>query len=196
MKNDMINQYFLPLNIEKKDIFKPNWIRPNVVPVKWEKIDYVKSIFSEYFFDKLNSIKEIEGTMIFKKIYHQNPIDAHIDINIHNNKVILIPYGLNIVFDDNTDMKSKMCWYSPKNEINEQQIKYTIAKTPYINYSIKDLILQEEQYFGEGVALVRTDVPHAIFSGKKNRTCLSIRFKNYNEGWENGYNLFNNAFNQ
>jgi len=192
----MINQYFLPLNIEKKDIFKPNWIRPYNGKVKWKNINYVKSIFSDYFFDKLNSIKEIEGTIIFNKMYHENPIDAHTDIYVYNNKVIFIPYGLNIVFDDNKDMKSKMCWYSTKNETNEQQISWSIGNTPYINYSIKDLILQEEQYFGNGIALVRTDVPHAIFSGKKFRTCISIRFKNYDGGWENGYNLFNNAFNQ
>lgn len=191
-----MNPYFLPLNIDKREIFNTSWKRPIGHKVQWKEVDYVKDMLTPYFFNKLQSVAQITGTMIFNKINHQNPDNAHIDIAMVNNKIQYIPYGLNIVFDDSTDITSTMRWYSHKKPIDKVEVLYSLAGTAYISYPVEELVLEEEHNIDNLVTLVRTNVPHAISSGNRFRTCISIRFKYPDNEWYNGYKLFDKLFNQ
>lgn len=188
-----MNQYYLPLDLDKKEILSSTFKR-QYVGVKWENIEYVKNILTHNFFTKLSSLAEITGAMIFNKIHHQTPDNAHIDIDTASNKLFFIPYGLNIVFDSSTDMKSSMRWYSHKGP-HENIVQTSKDGTKFLSFPISSLNLEEEYCIDEKPVLVRTDVPHTIYSGNGFRTCISIRFMYYKNDWESGYHLFDQAFN-
>jgi len=185
--------YFLPLNLKKFEVINPNWVRPTDI-VKWKGNDYVNEIFIPSFLEKLSTISEISGVIIFNKINHQNPINAHIDVALINDQPVYINYGLNIVFDDSTDIASTMRWYSHRFPWLEKKIILSAGNTPYMDFSIAELSLETEYNINDFVTLVRTDIPHAVSSGNGRRTCISIRFKN-NYDWETATNLFNKTFN-
>lgn len=193
-----MNQYFLELNIDKQSILQRDYIKPTKIInyIKWESIDYLKSIFTIDFLNTLSKVSEIAGALVFYKRNQQTPHEAHTDIAVINEKVIHIPYGMNIVFDDSNDIQSKMCWYSFKDNLQKDEIKYSPAGVAYLTHPIKNLVLEQEHTISDKVTLVRTDVPHAIISGNGLRTCISIRFKSFASSWKEGYELFNEAFNQ
>ena len=186
--------YFLPLNLKKFDVLNTNWVRPTDV-VKWQGSEHLNEVFTTSFLEKLSTISKISGFMIFNKINHQSPPNAHADVVLINNQHVYINYGLNIVFDDSTDFPSTMRWYSRRFPKLEKKILMSVGNTPYMNFSMAELSLEAEHCIDEFVTLVRTDVPHAISSGNGNRTCISIRFhKNYE--WDVAVDLFNKTFNQ
>jgi hypothetical protein len=186
--------YFLPLNLKKFDVIKPDWVRPTDV-VKLRSSEYASEIFTTSFLEKLSTISKISGVMIFNKINHPSPTVAHADIALINNQPIYINYGLNIVFDDSTDFPSTMRWYSRRFPKLEKKILISAGNTPYMNFTMGELSLEAEHCIDEFVTLVRTDVPHAISSGNGLRTCISIRFHN-NHDWDVAVDLFNKTFNQ
>lgn len=186
--------YFLPLNLRKIDIINPNWTRPADV-VKLRGSEYLTEVFTTDFLNKLSTVAEIAGVMIFNKSKQPNPVNAHIDVALINEKPTYINYGLNIAFDDSTDIPSTMRWYTRKFPSVEKRIQMTAGNTPHINFTIAELSLAAEHTIDEFVTLVRTDVPHTVSCGNGRRTCVSIRFKE-NHDWETATNLFNNAFNQ
>jgi hypothetical protein len=190
--------YFLPLNLKKFDVINPNWVRPKDITtlddneyseVNWKGSEYINEVFTASFLEKLSTISEISGFLIFNKINCQSPSAAHIDVAFINNQPTYINYGLNIVFDDNIDFPSKMQWYSCKVPLSET------GPTSLMNFSMEELILEDEHCIDEYVTLVRTNVPHSISCGNSCRTCISIRFHN-NYDWGTATNLFNKTFNQ
>jgi len=186
--------YFLPLNLKKIDVVRPDWVRPMDM-VKWKGADYAKEVFTDSFLEKLSSIAKVSGLMIFNKMRQHNPVTAHIDVALINNKPIYINYGLNVVFDDSTDMSSKMQWYTRKNPEIQKHVLISPGNTPYINFSTSELTLESEYSIDEYITLVRTDIPHSICSGNGIRTCVSLRFHE-NHDWEKAVELFNKTFNQ
>ena len=185
---------FLQLNIKKFDVINSNWVRPTD-KVKWRSSEYLTDMFTTDFLNKLSTISEITGVMIFNKINHSNPFNAHIDIELINEKPVYINYGLNFVFDDSTDINSTMRWYTYKRPWIEKKVLFSAGKTAFMNFTMEELILDTEHSIDEYVTLVRTDIPHTIFSGNGLRTCISIRFKK-NYDWDTATNLFNKTFNQ
>ena len=185
---------FLPLNVKKIDVIKPTWVRPTDV-IKWRGSDYLNEIFTSPFLDKLSTILEISGVMIFNTINQPNPFHAHIDVALINSKPVYNKYGLNIVFDNSTDIPSAMRWYTRRFPNIEKKILFSAGNTPYMNFNMEELLLKTEYSIDEFVTLVRTDIPHAISSGNGRRTCISIRFKEKYD-WGTATNLFNKTFNQ
>jgi len=185
---------FLPLNLKKFDVINPSWVRPTDV-VKWRGSDYLTEIFTPAFVDKLSTISEILGVMIFNKINHLNHNFAHVDVALINEELVYIHYGLNIVFDDSTDVPSTMRWYTRRLPWLERKILLSAGNTPYMNFTMAELSLEAEHSINDFVTLVRTDIPHSISSGNGRRTCISVRFKN-NYDWDTATNLFNKTFNQ
>lgn len=194
MKNST-SSYFLPLNLNKNDVISESWVRPTDVRVGWLDIDYVKNMLTTEFFEKLGGVNNVSGAMIFNKINHQNPNIAHVDIAMNNEKIVYVNYGVNIVFDDSTDILGTMRWYSINNPNKLPRVLFTTAKTPYINFYNIELTLEREYVISDTVTLVRTDVPHSVSSGNGNRTCISIRFK-HNFDWDTAVDHFNKTFNQ
>jgi hypothetical protein len=194
MKNKS-SSYFLPININKNDVINPSWVRPNDVKVEWRGVDYVKDMLTTEFFEKLGGLTSISGAMIFNKINHKNPSIAHADVFVIEDELFYKNYGLNIVFDESTDMPGTMRWFSINNPKEKPNLLFTIAKTPYLNFDNSEITLEQEHVILDTVTLVRTDVPHSISSGNGIRTCISIRFK-HNFDWDIAYDHFNKMFNQ
>jgi hypothetical protein len=200
-----MNKYYLPLNIIRDSVFKSEWSRPskglNTEIPSYRNLlvkdgSYAKEIFTTEFYEKLRSISEISLIFIF---IHKNNYDsqmAHIDIlRGPDNKITYIHSGLNIVFDDSTDVSGTMRWYSLKDNTNITKIEYAAAVAPYLSYQIDELNLEEEYCISDFVTLVRTDVPHTTISGNDYRTCISVRFKD-NFDWDTVVKKFDNTFNQ
>jgi hypothetical protein len=186
--------FFLPLNLKKIDVVSPNWVSPKNMVI-WKDEDYVKEIFVPSFLEKLSSISKVIGAVIFNKTKHQIDSNAHVDVELINNQLVYINYGLNIVFDNSTDIPSKMKWYSRRFPNMEKKVLMSAGNTPYMNFDIGELYLEAEHCINEYVTLVRTDVPHSISLGNGHRTCISVRFdENYD--WDTATNLFNKTFNQ
>lgn len=191
----MDGSYFLSLNVQKKDVIRTDWVRPTDVKIAWKDLKYVQEIFTSEFLTKLQTVAEVSGMMLFNRIDQHDPQIAHTDVALVNDEIINVNCGLNIVFDDSTDIKSNMRWYSIKYPNREKQASFTSANTPYLNYHINELKLEAEQCIDDFVTLVRTDVPHTISSGNGCRTCISIRFKD-SINWTDAVNRFNATFNQ
>lgn len=190
----MSNKYFLVLNVNKTDVINPSWVMP-YTKILWKDAEYLKTVLTPDFFNKLNSVAPVSGAMIFNKINNQNPWEAHTDVYIQDGEARLYTQALNIVFDQSTDIKGTMKWYSNKNPSDTLDVKFTPLNTPITVQPISELIFEEETCIDEKVTLVRTDVPHIIVSGNNFRTCVSIRFKK-NYEWETIVQILDQAFNQ
>jgi hypothetical protein len=199
-----MNQYYLPLNVRKDTILKPNFVKPldgndNGIyknhRVQIIEGDCLDNWFTKEFSNKLKSVSDIWGVVIFnhKEIY--TALDAHVDVLLDkDNNPYALNYGVNVVFDDSTDIQGVMRWYSMKNPQSENDIQINPGKTPYFNFKIDELILEEEYYISDLVTLVRSSVPHNATSGNEFRTCIHILFKD-NFDWEIAVEKFNKTFN-
>ena len=199
-----MSNYYLPLNVKKNDVMSPEFVRPmegkdNGIYLKHKvKIvgsDIVESWFVPEFVEKLKSISEIWGAVIFnhKEVY--KTLDAHTDVLFDDDqKPYLIHYGVNVVFDDSTDMRGAMRWYSMKDQTTDDDVRINPANTPYVNFKIEELNLEDEYLISDYVTLVKTDIPHNATSGNEFRTCLHIIFKE-NFDWETAVEKFSKTFN-
>jgi hypothetical protein len=193
----MRNNYYLPININRNDAIKSTWNRP-IEFIDSKDTNYAKEILTEEFYTKLTTIDDITNVMVFNSHQNYYPTEAHIDITQYSGIEInpsSTNVGLNIVFDDSTDIKGTMRWYSLKDSTKNKKVEFTSAKTPYLSYATDQLNLEAEYCIGELVTLVRTNVPHAVSSGNKPRTCISLRFRN-NMDWVEAFVKFNKMFNQ
>jgi hypothetical protein len=189
----MSNHYYLPINVNRNDVVKPSWVRPTEYITTRDK-DYAKDMLTEEFYEKLTSIDEISLVMIFNQLKNYYPMMAHVDLGMPDGEPVETHVGLNIVFDDSTDSKGTMRWYSPKDSSKEKKVAFTPTKTAYLNYMTNQLNLEAEYCIADLVTLVRTNVPHAVSAGNKPRTCISLRFAS-NMDWETAVEKFNKTFN-
>jgi hypothetical protein len=68
-----------------------------------------------------------------------------------------------------------MVWYRPPNELRDEDVIWTRAKTPYIAMRYDQVTEIERCHVGSEVTLVKTDLPHAILMGDEHRWCISAR---------------------
>lgn len=189
-----MSKYYLPLNVKRDDVVKSTWVRPTE-DITTRDGKYAKEMLTEEFYEKLVGIDEISLVMIFTRLQEYYPIVAHVDMGeMVNGEAHKTHAGLNIVFDDSTDTKGVMRWYSLKDPNKEKKISLTPAKTAYIQYMTNQLNLEAEYCISDLVTLVRTDMPHAVSAGNQPRTCISLRFRS-NIEWDAAVEIFNKTFN-
>ena len=136
-------------------------------------------IFSQTWLDLAKSIGlDIGGVMLFWRPAKFQNVDAHVDV-LSNNPSKSAIAGLNIVVKGRG---SEMAWY--KKPAGEHEIKWTMAKTPYLTWPVKDLEEIERKELGMDLTMVRVDVPHAIFCSDEDRWCISARFMQNFPDWE------------
>jgi hypothetical protein len=194
-----MNKYYLPLRIRRDDILKSGFVRPSnldSVYITLENSDYVNKIFKSEFVEKITSLSDIWGVIIFNLNSNQDHTETytHTDVTYNNNgDVIYVNSALNIVFDDSTDIPGTMRWYSNKYPVDLNNVALSHANSPYLHFNINDLTLEDEYCISEFVTLVRTNVPHSISSGNQYRTCISIRFTD-DFDWNIAVEKFNKLF--
>jgi len=193
----MTHNYYLSCNVHRNSVIKSTWVRP-IEHIVYKDRNYVKEVLTEEFCEKLTTIDDIGGIIIFNRWRDYIPSIAHVDFENNSDRtldLVRTNAGLNIVFDDSTDIKGTMRWYSLKNSACEKSVEFTEANTPYLSYSIDQLNLEAEYCITDFVTLVRTNVPHSVSAGNQPRTCISIRFCS-NMDWEAAVDKFNKAFNK
>lgn len=190
------SNYYLPLNIDRGDILNSSVTISTDTAIQAYGKPWVESILTPNFYRRLTGVLDVTGAMVFNKVDNHKPEIAHTDIELVDGQILYKPYALNIVFDTSTDMQSKMCWYSTNTPLEKIGVKYSLAGTPYQSFLIGELNLEDEYCIDNMVTLVRTNVPHTIYSGNGCRTCISIRFVYPDREWNTGYSLFNSEFNQ
>ena len=181
------------LNCEIKESFRPDWKFPenrttnhNIFDKGIKGIFHFKanSIFNQAWLSYLENIElgKAVNCVAFYKPPHYNIDNAHIDRNTTNLTTVAI-YGVNLIFDDD---RSDMVWY---NLPAEKPIKPFTDNlfTPYEMWTASSLEEVSRTVLPNNkMTLVRTDIPHAIFTGNSGRWCISIRFKDRPEldSWE------------
>lgn len=192
----MTNRYFLPLNVDKQKVIRSDWVIPFDTVIDWKKADYVKSMLTDEFFDKLDGVSKVVGAMIFTRGTEPSYV-AHLDLGrSETGQVYATECALNFIFYKNESDEGLMRWYSLKQgEIDLADVRYNPAKTAYLRWELNECNLETEHSISEYPTLVRTDVPHDVIAKSGTRTCVSIRFQHQGIGWEAQVEKFNKAFN-
>jgi hypothetical protein len=136
-------------------------------------------IFNQKWLDTLKTAGiDIGGVMLFWRPAGFQNVEAHVDV-LNNNPEKSAVAAVNIIVKGRD---SAMAWY--KTPPGKQEIKWTMAKTPYLTWPIKDLEEVERKELGMNLTMVRVDVPHAIFCGNEERWCISARFMRTFSDWD------------
>lgn len=179
----MIPKYNFKLKFSVNDVINNNWLRPHpgmfFVKNYDEHTDW-EQILNTDFLETVNSIHPIVRVMVFNKPRSWTNQDAHIDPGIL--------YALNIVQSVNNS-DAKMQWFNLINSANKA-VSYSDSNTPYVNYTADELDLVHEDCIDNTVSIVRTDIPHRISIGNYFRTCISFRFKQDFNFWEDMYYFY------
>lgn len=173
------------LNCEVKENFRDGWKFPETRGEKGIFHYKAGEIFSQNWLDYLESLGlgKAVNCVIFYKPPHYNVDNAHIDRSTINLVTVAI-YGVNLVYDDD---QSDMVWYNLPSQGTPTRAYTDTLYTPYDMWEASSLdeicraVLPNNK-----LILVRTDIPHAIFTGNSERWCISIRFKDRPEldSWE------------
>ena len=134
------------------------------------------SIFNTEWLNYMDSINlPVSRTMLFYRIPIANDLPslgAHIDIN-RDSLTECVPWAINWVIEGDN---SKMTWYKlPNDDKAGYQIKRTMSNTPFVEWSVNDLIKIDQHEIKNCLTLVKTDVPHSITMGTGPRWCISVR---------------------
>lgn len=137
------------------------------------------TIFSQKWLDIAKSVGiEIGAAMMFWRPAGFKNVEAHVDVlNKDPNKSAVAAVNIIVKGRD-----SAMAWY--KKPAGNHEVKWTMAKTPYLTWPIDELEEVERKELGMNLSLVRVDVPHAIFCGNEERWCISARFMTNFPDWE------------
>jgi hypothetical protein len=151
----------------------------------WQYSDPSK-IFSQTWLDSVKSIGlDLGSVMLFWRPSRFRNIDAHVDVSTKD-PAKFATAALNIVINGRG---STMLWY--KKPEGEHEIKWTMAKTPYLTWPVKDLEEIERKEIGMALTMVRVDVPHAIYCSDEDRWCISARFRQQFPDWETAVKAMN-----
>jgi hypothetical protein len=180
--------YCRQTNIDMSQAVRSNYQLP-IVGLKNE-VWYVKAtdMFNQCWLDSMaESGVPGEWVLIFYRPAGFQHQAAHIDVYGTDTDSIAVS-ALNWIIGGRG---SEMSWYQPPSE--PFAISYTDRNIPYIQFPICNLEEKHRTNIGNGVTLVRVNVPHAIFVGDEPRWCISlrnhIRSSNWSEAVERLQNL-------
>ena len=135
---------------------------------------------------------EIAGICIFwKKANFQEQV-AHVDLGFKDEEdsstAYPIPCALNWVYGEDT---GKMVWYKLPRTI--PQFKISSYRNSHFSWPIDSLTKVDEEVVGNSLTICRTNIPHSIDMGEKDRWLISARIREDNdfESWEQSLNVFN-----
>jgi len=171
------SNYCYRTNIDMSQAFKLGYQLPNVGMYK--EIWNIKppDMFNQTWLD--NMIRygiPVEWVLLFYRPAHIQTDSAHIDSYGTNGEIPVS--ALNWIIGGRG---SEMRWYN--NPTTPLHINYTKRGMPYIQFPIDSL---EEAYrtnIGNGLSLVRVDIPHAVFIGDEPRWCISLRNNLQLDSW-------------
>ena len=179
-------QYAYELDILNQDIINPQWKRITDNLDYWikyfsgkEAIDLTSNFLQPDFKKILDDFYTVARVVIFNKPKMFSPEFPHIDGEFLSKNIFALNLNPNIL-----DNNGYMAWYKIKNNANEP-IKWTHkdASRGAYTYQWEEV---EEDYrlaINNKITLVRTDLPHAVFSEKNPRYCVSIRFHHKDHSW-------------
>ena len=163
------SNYWYRTNIDMSQAFKLGYQLPNVG--MHQELWNIKpsDMFNQTWLD--NMIRygiPVEWVLLFYRPAHIQNDSAHIDSYGTNGDITVS--ALNWIIGGRG---SEMRWYNrPTTPLH---ISYTERGIPYMHLPIDTL---EEVYrtnIGNGLSLVRVDIPHAVFVGDEPRWCISLR---------------------
>jgi len=170
------------LSVIKKDWKPPGNISEYYIKtVNSKKIDnFVDECLDPNFVDIVNQFYIFKYAALFNKPVDYCPECAHVDAEFTSFRF----YALNInpfQVEDN----GKMVWYDINTDVDPKLWTHKKSEVPAVSYPFDKLKINTEFPVNKKICLVRTDIPHAIFLGKKPRYCISFRFdKKDNESWD------------
>ena len=174
MANDL--RYFYPTKIDMSSAVRPEY--------QWPAFGYSNDtwyvdptvMFKQDWLDMMATVGlPVRQILMFYRPAWFQHYHAHIDLHGHDDIEIA---ALNWVLGGRG---SEMRWYDiPEEPFNRS---YTGRGIPYIQFPIDNLKEACRSNIGNGLSLVRVDVPHAIFVGDEPRWCISLRGNSKYPSW-------------
>lgn len=182
-------QYWYKTNLDFS--LNPNYVFPDheISTPNWWIVSPDKIISEETIVKFLKLQLHIDTVALFYCPSNCSPTHAHADFSKKTND--LLSCAFNYVIDGSD---SKMVWYKPlinPHKVDIQKSNDIRGKWPkfYLNWKITpEEIIEEDSVniTGNNLTMIRVDVPHAVFTEKQSRWCISVRFQNTNLlSWEN-----------
>lgn len=172
-------------NISTNQIIKTDWL-PQTTDSEpsWYYCEYTE-ILQESAIQMFNDfgLSPIRAAVFYCPV-NCSPDYAHVDVN--HNKIRTVS-AFNLVWRSSPG--SRMIWYHENENFNETEPTPdgSLRKWPkyLINWKISELnTLDVFELPSDYLTLVRTDVPHAVFTESCPRICISIRFSWHLDAWE------------
>lgn len=175
------------LNIDTSRAFRDDYVLPTV-STKHEVWEFpVKDVFDSKWIEYMDSIGlHMSFVLVFYRPAGFKHSIAHVDLNEKTSKATV--YAVNLIVHGKD---SQMVWYDlPQSKL---EIQYTARGVPYIAAPMDELREIQRSYLGNELALVRVNMPHAIFCGDEDRWCFSLRFSQEYPTWNAVVDRYLNA---
>jgi len=156
------------------------WRLNSQTSLNQEWIDYIKE----------HTGLEIAGICIFWKRANFQEDVAHVDLGFkdeqNSNTAYPIPCALNWVYGDDT---GQMVWYKLPRTI--PQFKISSSKNSHMSWNLDSLTQVDKSVVGNKLTLCRTNIPHSIDMGNKDRWLISARVREDKDfdSWEQSLNV-------
>lgn len=135
---------------------------------------------------------DIAGVCVFWKKGNFQENVAHVDLGFTNEEdsdtAYPIPCALNWVYGEDT---GKMIWYKLPRTI--PNFKISSYRNSHFSWPIDGLTKVDEAVVGNNLTICRTNLPHSIEMGNKDRWLISARVREDNdfESWEQSLEILN-----
>jgi hypothetical protein len=165
----MNNHCWYTVKIKTENAFNPSFVIPSATEKPLEVWVYPAStVFSSEWLEYTKSLgMNFTVAKIFYRQVGCNADKAHIDTLQLNQPT----FALNWLFSGGKG--SKMVWYEVPP--GEHVLTRSPSGIPFFGWPISTLTPIEEYEIGDKVTLVKTGIPHSIFSGPTERWCASAR---------------------
>lgn len=187
--NNCSSDFYLPINLSINDAFCQEFQWPTIEDCNKRKLIYfndLRTIFSDKWINSCHLAGiNIKNAMMFYKPANHIPDYAHVDV-VNQDLTGSVVCALNWTIGGGD---SKMKWYSTKNDTRE--IINSMPGVPSANYNFSNLTEIHNHTLCESMTLVRTNIPHAIWTGNESRWCISVRLP-YGQlkSWEEAQDFF------
>lgn len=162
------------LSISTHDALRPDWSLPQVSDQQVWQVPALE-LFQPAWLDRMHEAGlPISVVLLFYKPAWFSHTMAHVDMFDETSMTV---FGLNWVLGQS---EGQMRWYDmPEGDDPvqwAQPVNFTKINSPYKHWPITELTEIDRCPIEDQLTLVRTDRPHAIFTGRHPRWCISARF--------------------
>jgi len=134
-----------------------------------------REVFSDSWIDYMTRLGfPIFEIMVFYRPANCVDTEAHVDGFTGSYK----SYAINWVVGGDD---SEMIWYNLPEQ--EPPQTFTMAKTPYLSWPIKQLTEIDRCTISNTPTLVKVNLPHSIIVKDQPRICISFRAKSFRNNW-------------